>query len=247
MTPRPRARLFGTVAAAYAEHRPGYPDAAAWALEPVADRPEPHVLDLGAGTGKLAAALPPGVRVTAVDPDTAMLRELRRHVPHALAVAGTAERVPLAGGSVDAVVVGQAWHWFDPDRALAEIARVLRPGGVLAVVGSDDDGTEWMRGFGEAAARGRPVANGAGAAALALPPHPAFAPPESAAFPNPVRTTTDGLLATMATHSWALLSEPADRDAAFARIRDYVATRPETASGEFVLPLVTTVLRALRR
>lgn len=150
---------------AHAEHRPGYPEAAAaWALEPVAGRVDPHVLDLGAGTGKLTAALPEAARVTAVDPDTAMLHELRRHVPRAVAVAGTAERVPLAGGSVDAVVVGQAWHWFDPDRALAEIARVLRPGGVLAVVGSDDDGAEWMRGFGEAAARGRPVADEIGRA-----------------------------------------------------------------------------------
>ena len=247
--PAPRSRSFGAVAAAYAAHRPGYPAAAAeWALTPVAGRPGPRVLDLGAGTGKLTAALPGRAEVTAVDPDPAMLAELRTRFPSTHAAVGSAEQIPLPDASVDAVLCGQAWHWFDPVRAFPEIARVLRPGGVLAAVWNDDDGgTEWTRGFGDAASSGRPVPNGAGSGDTAFPLHPSFTPAESAEFPNPVPTTTDGLIATMATHSWALLSEPADRDAAFARIRDYLAARPETASGTFVLPLVTTVLRALRR
>lgn len=248
--PDPRSRSFGAVAAAYAAHRPGYPAAAAaWALAPLGGIAAPRVLDLGAGTGKLTEALPDHAEVTAVDPDPAMLDELRARFPHVRAAVGTAEEIPLPDASVDAVLSGQAWHWFDPDRALPEIARVLRPGGVLAAVWNDDGAdVEWMRGIGEAAAAGRPVRpNTAGSGASAFPPHPAFAPPERAAFPNPVPTTTEGLVAMLATHSWALVSEPADREAAFARLRDYLTTRPETASGEFVLPLAATVLRALRR
>ena len=72
-------------------------------------------------------------------------------------------------------------------------------------------------------------------------------PGGEATFPNPIRTTTEALVASIGTHSWALISEPADREAAFARIRGYLAERPETSSGEFVLPMTTEVLRALRR
>ena len=77
--------------------------------------------------------------------------------------------------------------------------------------------------------------------------HRSFTRSRHVSFPNPIRTTTENLLAMVATHSWALLSEPADRDASFARMRAYLADRPETASGEFVLPMATQVLRALRR
>jgi SAM-dependent methyltransferase len=241
-----RARSFGAVAAEYAEHRPGYPAAAVeWALAPA---PGSDVLDLGAGTGKLTAALleRPGVRVRAVDPDPAMLAELRRRFPAAEALEGSAEAVPLPAGSVDAVVVGQAWHWFDPERALPEIARVLRPRGVLAVLWNDDDSVEWMAGCQAALQVRSRVRNGRGAGP-GLPEHPAFAPYEHSSHPNPQRTTVDGLVATLATHSWALIIDPAQRDAAFARMRAYLAARPETSAGEFELPMVTEVLRALRR
>ncbi len=77
--------------------------------------------------------------------------------------------------------------------------------------------------------------------------HDAFAPSGSARFANPIRTGTERLLATMATHSWALASDPDGRDAAFAQVRAYLAERPETSSGDFVLPMTTEVLRALRR
>lgn len=126
-----RAQVFGSAAAAYARFRPGYPDVAVdWALEPVDDRRAPHLLDLGAGTGKLTASLVerPAVRVTAVDPDPEMLGELRARFPTVDAVSGSAEAIPLPDGSVDAVLVGQAFHWFDAERAIPELVRVLRPG-----------------------------------------------------------------------------------------------------------------------
>lgn len=243
----PRARSFGAVAAAYAEHRPEYARAAVeWACEPIADRPGRRLVDLGAGTGKLTGSLLEHGPVIAVEPDPGMLDELRTRFPAVDARDGSAEAIPVADGSVDAVLVGQAWHWFDRDAALSEIARVLRPGGVLGVLwNADDTAAEWVRGYQEAATRERPVPGVRGD--LALPEHAAFGPGEHSRHPNPVATTTDGLVATLATHSWALVSEPADRDAAFARVRAYLSERPETAGGEFVLPVVTEALRALRR
>ncbi len=83
-----------------------------------------------------------------------------------------------------------------------------------------------------------------------VPEHHCFGPSEHSTHANPVPTTIDGLLATVATHSWALVSEPADREATYTRIRDYLATRAEVTGapgGVFELPLQTAVLRTLRR
>jgi SAM-dependent methyltransferase len=245
----PRARSFGTAAAAYAQHRPGYPAAALdWALEPLAGRRNLQLLDLAAGTGKLTQALLPRSAVIAVEPDPAMLAELRARLPGVDAREGSAEEIPLPDGCVDAVLVGQAWHWFDPERALAEIARVLRPGGVLAAIwNGDDSSVEWVRGF-HKVGRWNPTVVRAPDEIPELPAHPAFTGPSGyAKFANPVRTTADGLVATLRTHSWALTAEPQDREAAFARLRAYLAERPETSAGAFELPLITDVVRVLRR
>jgi SAM-dependent methyltransferase len=184
-----------------------------------------------------------------VDPDPSMLAELRTRFRGVDAREGSAEEIPLPDGSVDAVLVGQAWHWFDPDRALPEVARVLRPGGVLAVLWNGDDArVEWVRGFHEAG-RWSPTVVRAPDEIPELPPHPALAtgPGEYAEFANPVPTTIDGLVATLRTHSWALTSDPAEREAALDRVREYLVTHPETARGTFELPLVTDVVRASRR
>ena len=245
----PRARSFGTVAADYARHRPEYADrAVGWALEPVAGRPDRLLLDLAAGTGKLTGALLARGPVIAVEPDPPMLAELRVLLPDVDAREGSAEAIPLPDESVDAVLVGQAFHWFDPQRALPEIARVLRPGGVLAALWNGDDATvEWVRGYHEAAGLIGLRVRDRAESGLHLPEHPAFEASEHSAYPNAVRTSVEGLLATLGTHSWALVAEPADRDAALARVRDYLATRPETSAGEFELPLFTDVVRMLRK
>jgi len=242
-----RARSFGTVAAAYARHRPGYPAAALdWALESLRGG---DVLDLGAGTGKLTEALVkrPGVRVTAVDPDPAMLAQFRIDHVGVDAREGTAEQIPLPDAAVDAVVVGTAWHWFDHAKAEPEIARVLRPGGVLAAMwNGDDESVEWVRGYHRAL-------NPDEVPPATLPEEDArvhdaaFAPSETRRFPNPVRTTIEGLIETLATHSWALVADPVHREASLARLRAYLAERPETSGGVFTLPMVTDVVRTLRR
>ena len=134
---------FADVAGAYERGRPGYPDDAVRWL--VGDEPR-DVVDLGAGTGKLTRALVAlGHRVTAVEPLDEMRAELHAAVPDARALAGRAEAMPLPHASADVVASAQAFHWFDHDAALPEIARVLRPGGSLALVwNSRDDRDPWM-------------------------------------------------------------------------------------------------------
>ncbi len=142
-----RALSFDAVAAAYHRARPGYPDEAArWLL----GAPAGPVLELGAGTGKLTGALrAAGGTVLASDPLASMLAHLRRDLPGVPTVVAAAESIPLRTGSVDLVVSGQAFHWFDLDRALPEIARVLAPGGRLALTWNlRDERVPWVRRLG---------------------------------------------------------------------------------------------------
>jgi SAM-dependent methyltransferase len=246
-----RRQSFGAVAAEYAAHRPDYPaEAVAWALAPAAAQRTGglDVLDLAAGTGKLSRSLIAlGHRVTAVEPDAAMLDELRRQVPGATALAGSAEGIPLPDASVDAVVVGQAIHWFDQDRALPEIARVLRPGGPLATLSNaDDDRVEWVAGLGEVSPSQVSFVGWSTSPGRRIQPHPAFSAAQDADFPHAMRRTAESLIATVATHSHILVLEPAEREAAKERVREYLRSRPETSAGEFDVPLVTRVQRCVR-
>ena len=132
------ARSFDRAAEEYERGRPGYADAALDALGLPADS---VVLDLAAGTGKLTRQLVPRfARVIAVEPLDGMRAQLERVVPGAEALVGTAESIPLDDDSVDAVFVAEAFHWFGTSAALDEIARVLRPGGTLAVLFNERDG-----------------------------------------------------------------------------------------------------------
>jgi SAM-dependent methyltransferase len=132
----PATRGFAAAADVYERGRPDYPAAAiARIVERFDLRPGRTVLDLAAGTGKLTRLLAPsGATVIAVEPVPEMRAELERRVPGVTALAGRAEQIPLDDGAVDAVTVGQAFHWFDADAALREIHRVLRPGGGLALI-----------------------------------------------------------------------------------------------------------------
>ncbi|MCF6377962.1 class I SAM-dependent methyltransferase [Nocardioides KLBMP 9356] len=143
-----RARSFGSVADAYDRGRPSYPDeAVTWLTGGEAK----VVLELGAGTGKLTRQLvDAGHAVFATDPDEAMLEVLRERVPEVSARTATAEDIPANDRSVDVVVVAQAFHWFDHEAALPEIARILKPGGHVALVwNSRDERIPWVRRMGD--------------------------------------------------------------------------------------------------
>jgi SAM-dependent methyltransferase len=243
---------FGAAAAAYAEHRPDYAQAAVrWALEPA---PGPRVLDLGAGTGKLTATLVAlGAEVVAVEPDSAMLTELRCALPAVRALPGSAEAIPLPDASIDAVLAGQALHWFDMAVAGPEIARVLVPGGVLAglwnVINNRVDWVAGLERVSGSAAIGTVSSWRAETADAHLPNIglvAQFGSSEQAEFPHGQRRTADSLVATIATHSGLLVMPEQEQEATLGRIRAFLASRPETGRGEFTLPLLTGVLRVRR-
>lgn len=127
-----RATVFGQEAQEYHRWRPSYPPEAVDWVVPTGAR---DVLDLGAGTGKLTALLArPCLQVQAAEPDLRMLAVLRRHLPNVKAHHAPAERLPIADDSLDAVLVADAWHWFPHAQAIAEVRRVLRAGGRLALI-----------------------------------------------------------------------------------------------------------------
>ncbi len=151
--PTSHALSFAGVADAYERARPGYPEeAVAWLLagNDGHDRAPQRVVELGAGTGKLTAGLAAGDRsVVATDPLDSMLRHLVRNVSGAHVAQGTAEQIPVRRRWADVVVVGQAFHWFDRERALPEIARVLRPGGRIALTWNlRDERIPWVKRLG---------------------------------------------------------------------------------------------------
>jgi SAM-dependent methyltransferase len=241
-----RARSFGARAADYAAHRPDYPaDGVRWVLG-AATHPVRDVLDLAAGTGKLTAGLVPlGLTVTAVEPDDGMRAVLSERFPQVTVLPGTAEAIPLPDASVDAVLVGQAFHWFDMDLALDEIGRVLRPGGVLgALWNGEDTNVEWVAGL--LGVSGTSVSHIAREIPRMPDTHPPFEAFEQAAFPHSHRRTIDTLAETFGTHSRMLVIPLDEREEVMDRIRGYLASRPETSKGEFDVPLVTKIVRAVR-
>jgi SAM-dependent methyltransferase len=256
MEPTERLRSsFGAAATAYAEHRPDYAGAAVrWALAPA---PGLRVLDLGAGTGKLTTALvASGADVVAVEPDPQMLARLRRELPDVRALRGSAEAIPLPDASVDAVMAGHALHWFDMAVAGPEIVRVLAPGGVLAGLWNVlDDRVDWVAGLariGGPAALGRRDLRSTWREATAdlYLPGPGlpvvFGSPEQAEFAHAQRSTAPALVAKIATHAGLLVMPDEEREGLLGRIREDLACRPETASGEFDVPMLTGVLRVRR-
>lgn len=241
------ARSFGAAAEDYARHRPGYPAAALeWALEPVRDRRVLRVLDLGAGTGILTRALLRlNVNVIAVEPDPAMRAELVRHTVGAAALSGSAEAIPLPDNRVDAVLIGEAFHWFDAARALGEIARVLNAGGVVAALWHRaDDRVGWvaaLHDFMEEGATYRHIG-----VPLDLPPHPRFGPSVHAEFPHGHRRTAESLVEMFSTHSGALMLDSSTREDWQRRTLDHLRTAPEVPKDEFDFPLITVAVRAQR-
>ena len=142
-------RGFGTAraVAAYERGRPGYPpEAVAELVRVLGVAPGTTVLDLAAGSGKLTRQLlPAGAELVAVEPSAAMRERLAAAAPGVEVLEGTAEAIPLPDGALDAVTVGQAFHWFDGPVAVAELHRVLWPGGRVGLIWNvRDESVPWM-------------------------------------------------------------------------------------------------------
>jgi SAM-dependent methyltransferase len=135
-----RALSFGSVASAYERFRPGYPDELVDEVLAYAGRPVRTALEIGAGTGKATRVFASrGIAVTATDPDPAMLAELRKHVPDTVRTVPAAfEDLPLTPG-YDLVFAAASLHWTRPDQRWERVAAMLRPGGIFASFGGQQD------------------------------------------------------------------------------------------------------------
>jgi SAM-dependent methyltransferase len=168
-------------------------------------------------------------------------------------VEGSAEALPLPDQSVDAVLCGQAMHWFDMDRALPEIARVLTPGGVLAGLWNvDDDRVGWVAELaaisksGPTLSRWRATPEADTEQGVLRAGSSWFTPVEEREFGHGQLRSADSLVAAIATHSRLLVTGEAERARTLATIRGFLHRQPETSAGEFTLPLATVALRAVR-
>lgn len=233
-----RSLSFGSAAAAYERGRPSYPpDAIDWLLPAGAH----EVLDLGAGTGKLTTRLVErGLDVVAVDPIPEMLDVLRGSLPDTRALLGTAEEIPLADNSVDAVLVAQAWHWVDPARAIPEVARVLRPGGRLGLVwNTRDERLGWVRELGDIIGRdGDPVRD---KVTLTEP----FTDVQRHQVEWTNYVTPQALIDLVASRTYCINSPTEVRTKTLDKVRQLLATHPALAnSAGLALPYVTVCVRA---
>ncbi|MEU8284447.1 class I SAM-dependent methyltransferase [Micromonospora sp. NPDC048905] len=241
-----QALSFGAAAAEYDRLRPRYPQAAVrWALEGLGDAA--RVVDLGAGTGILTReVLALGHEVTPVEPDPGMRAQLAVATPGVDSLAGGAESVPLPDGAADAVLVGQAYHWFDRERAHAEIARVLRTDGTFAPIWNiRDDRVEWVAELGRIAHMG---SNADNLIESVTTFGPAFGDVELGEFSQRTALTVDEVLGMMRTRSYYLTADRSSQEAVERELRDLLATHPDLAGRDRVeLPYRTLVFRARRR
>ncbi len=224
----------------YVSGRPDYPpEVAAWLREELGAAPGKRVLDLGAGTGKFTPRLvATGADVVAVEPVAAMREQLIRLNPTVQALEGSAEAIPLPDASVDAVVCAQAFHWFANARALEEIQRVLKPGGVLGLIWNVRDETvPWV------AALSRILTPHEGDAPRyvsqkwrRLFPAPGFTPLRERHFPNAHAGSPERVIVDRSLSVSFIAALPAPEQARVAaQVRELIAATPELAGKETVI------------
>lgn len=236
-----RARSFESVAADYERHRPEYPEAALrWAAERLGLEPEARALDVGAGTGKLTRGLVAiGFDVVAVEPGAPMLEQLRTAVPEAELLRASAESVPLPDASVDAAFAGQAYHWFERERALPELHRVIRADGGLALLWNWWDERDPLQAeLGELIgyAGREPYRN------EELPGEPWFRETGRTVVESLQESSPDALVGYLSTASAFLVADPVERDASLREVHEVAARYGE----RFSLPRLTYVFAFAR-
>jgi SAM-dependent methyltransferase len=253
------AAAFGAVASEYERGRPGYPSAAIDHLvHELGLGADSVVVDLAAGTGKLTRDLAPRFdRVIAVEPLDEMRSLVEGSLPDVEAVRGSAEKMPLGSGSADAVFVAQAFHWFDGPRALAEIARVLRPEGGLAMVWNstpwENREGPWFSALDDVLERSRADLStlrrhGSGEWMRAFEGDRAFGPLGNAEFANPHRASRADFLAALASRSYVASMDEPNRAELLAEIETLLERADAPLDGDaVVMPLRTYVFWARRR
>lgn len=232
---------FGAAAAHYDKSRPTYPASAiSWALGDSAQT----VVDLGAGTGLLSrAVMALGHKVIPVEPDPGMRAQLAKVTP-VEALEGSAEAIPLPDESVDAVVAGQAYHWFNGELAHPEIARVLKPGGVFAAFWNDrDPDVDWVVRLGEIL---HPWGDNDDDRISDF--GPLFTQVEEGTFKHATPQTPQGLVDLVASRSYYLVASPETQADLLRQVRELYATEPALQGKDnFDLPYLTYVHRAFKR
>lgn len=247
------ARGFPRAAAAYDSGRPEYPSPAVERLAAVLRlRPGRTVLELAAGTGKLTRALRPwGARLVALEPVSAMRARFAENLPGTSLVGGRAEALPFSGGCADGVAVGQGFHWFRADTALDECARVLRPGGVLALVWNvRDERHPFMAALTRLldTRRGATPSYRDGRWKTAVASHPAFGPLRRATTTFVQRASRDVLVDRVRSISFVATLPDSARSALVERalaLADELAQ--PSARGEYALRYRTELYWCVRR
>ncbi|HEY6786174.1 MAG TPA: class I SAM-dependent methyltransferase [Trebonia sp.] len=246
MTDRETLRLsFGSVAADYDRYRPSPPPQAMdWLIPPGATA----VLDLAAGTGAVTRELVGrAARIVAVEPDERMRAVLTARCPEAEVLAGRGEDIPLPAASMDAVVISSAWHWLDPDLAVPEITRVLRPGGTLGVIWvSRDTRVPWVAEFNSLMREAREADRARDSAAdgnrdqapdgrpsqrrsrreVRFPPGTLLSPPEEHTVEYSLPMTKDKLFGLLGTYSGVITLDAGQRADFSRRASDFLDRQP---------------------
>jgi SAM-dependent methyltransferase len=250
----PKAAIgWARAAGAYERGRAGYPDAAVAAiLAETGAAPGRTLLELGAGTGKLTQPLTEsGAHVIALEPVAGMREVLARIAPRAELLDAVAEAIPLRDASADAVIAAQSFHWFDPEAAAAEVARVVRPAGQVCLIWNRrDESVAWMRELSRIldAHAGDAPRYRHGHWRRGFDGNPAFTPIDLRTWPHRGAACRDVVLARVASVSFvaALGEEPRAR--VLAEVAHLLATHPDTRGrADVALPYVTELFTTRRR
>lgn len=240
-----RALSFGGIPEQYDRFRPAPPgEAADWLLPPAAR----VVADVCAGTGGFTRVLASRAEhVVAVDLDPRMLAVLRSRTPAGRAVRASGHHLPFRDGTLDGVLVSSGWHWLRPDRAVPEIARVVRPGGTLGVVWNGPDrSTPWVSDLFEH----RPTPDGLPAPSrrvLSIPPGLPFTAPEHRAIPWTLPRTRSQILGLAGTYSRVITASPGEQRAERRRAEAQLdGLPPGPAPDRIDLPMRAFCWRAVR-
>jgi SAM-dependent methyltransferase len=245
-----RGLSFGSVATDYDRYRPGPPPQALdWLIPPGAQA----VLDLAAGTGAVTRELVGrAARIIAVEPDERMRFVLTARCPEAEVLAGRGEDIPLPSASVDAVVISSAWHWLDPERAVPEITRVLRVGGILGVIWiSRDARMPWVAEFNALARESREAdrrpdedpGSRRRRRTVEFPPGTPMSDPEELTVEYSLPMTSEQLAGLLGTYSGVITLAEEQRAQFSQRVLTFLDRQPWDQAD---LPLICRCLRSTR-